>query len=141
MRYFGEPADALSAVRSQIYRLLDDFAGAGETAWTGAWTPPTDVRVDDGQVILEMELPGVARDDVEVQVAGQVVTVTAERKADTPEGQEVLRAERATGRFERSFSLPWALDAEGVQAKLEKGVLRVSVPRAKVTVVRVNAEG
>jgi HSP20 family protein len=132
--------ETLSAVRSQLHRLLDDFAGAAEQSWLGAWAPPADIQVNDGEISIQMELPGVAREDVEVRVAGQVVTIAGERKAETAEGDEPIRAERLTGKFERSFALPWALGAEGVQAKLDKGVLSVTVPRARVTVVTVNAE-
>ncbi len=140
MRYLDDPLDTLSSVRNQLYRLLDDFAGAAERTWLGVWTPPTDIQVSDGEVTLVMELPGVARDDVEVRVAGQVVTIAGERKIEKAEGDEVIRAERSSGKFERSFALPWPLEGEGVQAKLESGLLTVTVPRAKVTVVKVNAE-
>jgi len=140
MRYLDDPFDMLANVRAQLYRLLDEFAAAVEPMWAGGWVPATDIRVGDGEVTLEAEVPGLAREDIEVTVAGQVVTIAGERKAERAEGEEFVRQERPTGRFERSFSLPWALEAEGVQAKLENGVLRVTVPRAKVTVVKVEAE-
>ncbi len=135
---FEETWDTISRLRSRLYRLLDEF-GRPERA-VSEWTPPADIYAREASVIITLEVPGVAREDLDVRVDGNVVTISGERKPGG-EGEEVLRAERPAGRFRRSFALPWQLDADHVDARLERGVLTVTIPRSGARVIKVEAEG
>ncbi len=131
MRVSTGRTDMLAGVRSQLYRLLDEFAAAppgpgGEAA------PAMDIEAGPDQVVITAEVPGLARDDLDVRVAGATITISGRPRGAEVEGERLLRAERPRTRFERSFALPWALDPEGVQARLDRGVLTVTVSRAVV---------
>jgi len=89
----------------------------------------------DGQYI-EAELPGMTMDDVEVLVRGNEVTINGERKIgqrDQSSGEAMAwhRRERAQGKFSRTFTLPWEIDADRVEAKLRDGVLTVYLPKTE----------
>lgn len=77
-----------------------------------------------------MDLPGVHRDDLEVTTVGDELTVIGQRaRPELPEGADVRRTERAFGRFRRSIRMPADVDVDRVGAKLENGVLRLTLPR------------
>jgi HSP20 family protein len=89
-----------------------------------------DVYEDGESYVVEIALPGVSPDNVEVTVLGNAVTVRGEWPA-RPEGRNYLHAERGGGRFERSISLPTELDANKAEAHAEHGVLRLTLPKAE----------
>ena len=83
----------------------------------------------EGYWIL-MDLPGLHRDDIEVTTVGDELTVGGQRaRPELPEGAEVRRSERGFGRFRRSIRMPADVDVNRVGAKLENGVLRLTLPR------------
>jgi HSP20 family protein len=84
---------------------------------------------DEGYWIL-MDLPGLHRDDLEVTTVGDELTVSGQRaRPELPDGAEVRRSERGFGRFRRSIRMPADVDVSKVGAKLENGVLRLTLPR------------
>ena len=91
-----------------------------------------DLQETESGYALSFDLPGVREDAVELSIHDDVVSLRAERSApaERPEGTKMLRAERSTAVFERRFRLPRAVNAEGVEARLEHGVLHVSLPLA-----------
>ena len=94
----------------------------------GAFTPLADVEETDDAYVAEIELPGIASDDLSVEVAGRRLTVTGERKEKERVG--ILRKRtRTVGRFHYEVLLPGEVDEENVQASLEAGVLTVRVPK------------
>jgi len=81
---------------------------------------------------VEAELPGLAMEDIEVLVTGNELTISGERKIGAaPEGAGYQRRERAAGRFSRTLTLPWEVDAEKVQATLHDGVLTITLPKCE----------
>jgi len=89
-----------------------------------------DILATPGEVLILAEVPGMSREQVSVQVNGSVVTISGERAADDGAGQALVR-ERPAGRFSRSFSLAYELDPAGVSARLQDGLLQVSIPRRR----------
>lgn len=80
--------------------------------------------------MLRADLPGLDRDDVEIEVKDGVLTVSGERKAEHEDkGEGYHRVERSFGRFSRSLGLPQGVDAGQVEASFERGVLEVKVPK------------
>jgi HSP20 family protein len=131
MRYAPDVDDLFSSLRARLYRLLDEFAAPVAEAPEEAWLPPTDVAIRDDTVIITVEVPGARREDLEVEVSNHVITISGWRGRQMEPGDNLLRGGRPLGRFRRSFSLPWPLDAEAAVARLRRGVLTVQVPRAK----------
>jgi len=94
------------------------------------WVPPVDVRESEGEYAFEIEVPGLAKDDVQVEAEGNTLTVRGERKqVEEPERGKPYRTERRYGRFERSFEIGDGFDASKINAHLENGVLRVTLPK------------
>lgn len=90
-----------------------------------------DVKESPAEYKVLAELPGVAKDDVSVEIDGNRVSITGEvrRESEQKEGERVLRSERYYGSVYRSFVLPVEIDQEGSQAKYENGVLELTLPK------------
>ena len=90
-----------------------------------------DVAEKDGAYLVTAELPGVKKEDIQVQIDGAQVTLSAEvkREKDVAEGEQVLHAERAYGKVSRSFTLPQELDEAKAEAKFRDGVLELTLPK------------
>lgn len=126
---WADPTADLFRLREQLYRLLDDsFASQQGVEAPRSFSPNVDILTADDQVLILVGVPGMAREDLSVQVEASVVTISGERKPATLEGR-LYRRERPAGAFSRSFSLGYDLDPDSVEAKLEDGLLRVSVQR------------
>jgi HSP20 family protein len=97
-----------------------------------AW-PALNTWEDADGAWIEAELPGLGMDDVELLVSGADVTINGERKAQDPKGAAWYRRERSHGRFSRTLTLPWPIDADKVEAKLQDGVLTIRLPRSEST--------
>src|SRR5262245_18570394 len=103
------PFNEINRIRNEILRIFEDpfgFASAASTLFEG-WTPPVDVHEDKDKIIVRAELPGMKKEDIEVTVVGETLTISGERKQEEEkrEGQ-TYRSERYLGRFQRSISLP-----------------------------------
>ena len=94
------------------------------------WLPATDVIERDDAYVLRTDLPGLAQEDVKIEVEDNVLTISGERKSEseTTEGS-YRRVERAFGTFSRRLQLPEGVDAEAISASFDKGVLEISVPK------------
>ena len=126
---WADPTEDLFRLRERLYRLLDaSFVSEQAVQPPGSFSPNVDILATDEQVIMLVEVPGMNRDDLSVQVRDSVVTIAGERTLPGTDG-EFHRRERRAGRFSRSFSLAYELDPDTVAAKLEDGLLRVTVQR------------
>jgi HSP20 family protein len=108
-------------------------AGAGGREPAGEWTPAVDVYETADRFVLAAEIAGVRREDVSIELLGNVLTLRGNRPAERGGvgAEGYLRMEVPSGRFERSFALPGAVAPEGVEAVLRDGVLTVTVARGK----------
>ncbi|MDH4099226.1 MAG: Hsp20/alpha crystallin family protein [Nitrospirota bacterium] len=97
---------------------------------SGTVLPAADVWVAEDRAVVAIELPGVDPEAVEISVSGRLLTLSGERKAEeTIEGAAHYHQERWTGKFSRSFKLPFTVDSEKVEAKFNRGVLKVTLPK------------
>lgn len=111
----------------QAKPALERFFGDAES---NAWTPRVDVREEPSRFVILADLPGVDPADIEVQMDRNVLTLKGERKSDSKqEGAKFTRVERHHGSFERRFTLPDSVDADGVEASGKHGVLEISIPK------------
>lgn len=127
-------------------RLFDDtferFLGVAPRADAGARTPALDVSESDKAYTVKVDLPGVEKSDVKVNIEGRRVSIEAEtkREEEKKEGDRVVYRERSVSSFARSFTLAHDLNEAESNAKLENGVLTLtlakkqSTPTARITV-------
>ena len=122
----------LMRLQDEVNRLFEDFfQDMPAPRGYAAGYPGVNLWEDADAAWVEAELPGLGMEDVEILVTGNEVTINGERKITAPEGATYHRRERASGRFSRAMTLPWALDADKVEAKLHDGVLTVKLPKAE----------
>lgn len=129
------PLRELDDVTTQMRRMLDETFGgvlAGQPfgSLASSWSPLVDVEETDDAYVVEAELPGVKRSDVDVELVGNELVITGEVKERERKG--VLRRQtRRTGRFDYRVGLPDTVDADKVDASLVDGVLNVRVPKSE----------
>ena len=113
----------LAALRERMNRLFDESMAPGEPAWT----PPADVYRVHGQVVITVELPGVADDAVTVETEGRILRVRGQRTA-APGERGALQLERSYGPFLREFPLPEGARIADRHQSCKDGVLRIEIP-------------
>ncbi len=128
-----DPYNALACWRRDMGRLVgnglravnEDFA-SGESNWT----PAIDIREVDNGYVLRADLPGVQRDDVEITMDRNVLTIRGKREVTgSDDDGRVLRSERISGSYCRRLTLPATIDKDGISAQYENGVLEVMLPK------------
>ena len=125
-----EPAREVDSLQSEVNRVFDAFFGNGSGGHARRWVPAMDLVETDEQLVLRADLPGLSRDDVEIEVKDGALTVSGERKAETEERSEgFYRVERSFGRFSRSMTVPDGVDAAAIAASFADGVLEVRIPK------------
>jgi HSP20 family protein len=120
-------------LRDAIDRLMEGSVIAPGTFGSGGF-PPTDIFVTDDSVIVEMSLPGVNPDDLNISVTGDTVAISGEVKHEHEgqKGQAVL-SEIWRGKFQRSFTVPVEVDAAKAEASYENGLLILTLPKSEAT--------
>jgi HSP20 family protein len=126
-----DPFRDLATFHNRVNQVLGDvFVRDEALAQTSHWVPPVDIYETEGHdVVIKAELPEMAREDIDVTVDHQTLTIKGTRKApaDVPEDR-YRRVERRYGTFSRSFTLPNTLDVTKVSADYKNGVLTVKLP-------------
>ena len=123
---FSDPYAELDRLNQQLRRYLEHWGELPSLG--GAFTPLADVEETDDAYMVEVELPGVKRDDVSIEVAGRRLTVSGERKERERVGI-LRRRTRTVGRFHYEVVVPGEIEDEGVSASMDEGVLTVRLPK------------
>jgi HSP20 family protein len=101
-----------------------------EGLMTSAWIPPVDIAEDADRISVIAELPGFKEEDVKVEVQGDVLTISGERRRESEnKDRDYRRVERSYGEFRRSFTLPASVDRENVKANFSDGLLKLELPK------------
>jgi HSP20 family protein len=100
-----------------------------------------DLKVDiyekDDTIVINAELPGVAKEDISVDIKGKLVTLGGERKSDEEIKEDnCYRRERRYGKFERTFNLPFEVNSDSVKATYSNGILRLDIPKPEEQVAK-----
>ena len=111
----------------RLIRTTSPADGVRPPVRNSAWAPPVDVLDAQTHYVLRLDVPGVDQDAVSVQLERGVLHVKGERKATEDAGYTMR--ERKIGAFARNFRLPDAIDAEGIEAKYDRGVLEIRIPK------------
>jgi HSP20 family protein len=127
----------LSSLQNEIDRVFDRFFPSAEDAQEGTsrqpvWRPRMDLLESDETYRLHLDMPGMRQEDLTIRYQNDELVISGEReRPHTDEDEEFVRAERSVGQFRRAFTLPRTIDAEGIRATYESGVLTVTVPKAE----------
>jgi HSP20 family protein len=118
-------------------RLFDDFGFGrsflptfgGFDRGTFEWTPQTEVFVRNNQMVVRADLPGLTKDDVNVDLEENRITIRGERKSEHEENKKgIYRSERSYGSFYRTIPLPEGVDGDKAKASFNNGVLEITMP-------------
>lgn len=126
-----DPFRRLAVIDGRLDRLFNEpFLHDGSANTPGDWLPPVDIfETDRHDLVIKVELPDVAREDIEVAVDRSTLTIKGVKKATGDVRKEQYRhVERTCGTFSRSFALPDTVDAGKVTADYRNGVLTVTLP-------------
>jgi len=129
----GWPTE-LSRIRNEINRIFEDpFALAWpSTSFYEGWAPPVDIYEDKDKYIVKAELPGMKKEDINVSLDGNTLSISGERKHEEEKREgESYRSERYFGRFQRSVTLPAVVQADKIEASYKEGVLSVHLPKSE----------
>lgn len=122
------PMDELDRFQREMMRAFSGSTGG----YAGGSISRANLWVNETEGVLAVEAPGVKPEEIEVSVVDSTVTVQFKRDEDKLDSSEsYIRRERRAGSVTRSFEMPFAVDAEKVQAKYENGVLQVKLPCAE----------
>lgn len=124
---------AMGLLRS-MNRMFTDFDRhyTNGFVWKISDGAPRTSMYDSGdKLVIAAELPGIKKEDLNVKVQGKYLELSGERKIDIPDGFEKRRIERDVNTFTRSFTLPYDIDVDKVEAKLENGILTLTLPKAE----------
>ena len=98
----------------------------------GSWSPAVDIYDRGNEVVIHAEIPGMKKEDIDVRVENNVLTVRGKKERSEEVKEEgYFRTERSYGSFSRSFSLPSTVDASKISAEYKEGVLTLNVPKAE----------
>lgn len=128
MLYRMTTSAPIFGLRREIDRLFEDtFAREG-----GSFTPAVDIKENEKEIRLEVELPGLKPENVEVIAENGVLTIRGEKRSERKEGEDERYqiVERTYGTFLRTFQLPQGVDEDLIKGQFEHGVLNVSIPKA-----------
>lgn len=117
------------SVQREMDQVFDTFFGAngnGNGHATG-YSAPASLGEEEGRWCVEVDLPGVKQEDIDITLEKNTLRITAERKG--PEDRKYWHQERAYGRFERLFTLPETVNPESIEAELREGVLYLTLAK------------
>ena len=135
-----DPFRDLRNLQEEVNRLFTGNVGRtfdDEGIARGSWSPSVDIYENKEQIVLEAELPGMNREDFDLSIENNVITLRGERRFEKKEDTDNYhRVERAYGSFTRSFTVPNSVSGEGASADYRNGVLRVTLPKREDTKAR-----
>ena len=130
---FGELQTDLENMVQQLFG--DRVVSRPNTATN--WVPRSDVSESEAGYEVELELPGLTADDINIEIKEGILEVAGESKrADLAEGEKALRRERAFGAFRRKFEFPVTVDADKISAEFNNGILKLRIPKSEKVLPR-----
>lgn len=142
-----DPFREFNQLQRQMNRWMEDYGtqaarGRDELMTSGTFVPAVDVYEDEHNIVLNVEVPGIKQDDIDIRLENNTLTIRGERKFEQEVKEENFhRIERNYGAFTRSFTLPNTVDPEQVSADYDNGVLKVKLAKraeAKPKQIKVN---
>ena len=128
-----DPWMTMPTLQHRINRLFDDMLPAAEEEMgLYNWQPLVDTFEKDNAIEIRAELPGIKKEDVDIDVRNNVLTVSGERSHDEDVNEgDFYRRERFYGKFQRAIPLPDNVDTDNIDAQYDEGVLKITVPKTE----------
>ena len=124
------PINALFDLQRALDSRLDSGWLSDTTSGTGAF-PPINVFQQGDDIVAILEVPGVGKEDLVIQVKGKALRISGKKAIAYPEGASLHRRERLSGSFDRTLTVPMQINADGIKAEYRDGVLALFIPRAE----------
>ena len=123
-------------VQQEVRRLFQELVhqpwGASAPNRDAGWQPRCDMVETDEAIVVDVELPGVKHEDVRLEVQGDVLRITGERRAMTQrQGRNYHYLEQQYGHFERQLRLPRSVDRDAIRAEFDNGILSITLPKLR----------
>ncbi len=122
-----DPFKDLEELQERVNRVFQDHFGRGQTG-ERTWAPIVDIYEDENSIVLKAELPGMRKEDINIEVTKDSLSITGERKF---EKKKYVRVERPYGPFARTFAINTPFDASAVKASYKDGILELIVPKSE----------
>jgi len=124
--------DRLSSLRNELDRLFDLSWSGRDSGLLSGWSPALDVSDEKDHFVVNAELPGLKKEEINLSFQDGVLSISGERKQskENKEG-ETFRSERHFGKFQRSVTLPAAVDSSKISASYKDGILAVTLPKSE----------
>lgn len=127
-----DPFRDLEELQDRVNRLFQERLGHGQ-AQERSWAPIVDVYENADSIVLLAELPGMRREDIDIEVTSDSLTIKGERKFLQEDGKNYVRVERPYGPFSRTFAINTPIDSQRVKASYRDGILEIVVPKSEET--------
>jgi HSP20 family protein len=131
--------NTLRNLQREVDDIFNQFFGrrSEDDSPSALWAPSTDLVETDDAYRMHLDVPGMSKEDIEINIRNRTLTVSGERtRTHSEEAEDYVRTERAFGRFHRSFTLPDAVDPNNIEAHYDNGVLQISVPKTETAARR-----
>lgn len=126
------PFDRLTSLRDEMNRLWDFSFPSRDSGLFSGWSPALDVHEDQDNLVVTVELPGMKKEDIDLSLHDGVLTISGERRHEREQKEgETFRSERYFGKFQRSVTLPTAVNFNNVKASYKDGILTIDLPKAE----------
>ncbi len=124
---FTELEDRFSQLGEDVSRFVNNIIK--ETRTGDGFKPQTDVFLDEGNLVILIDLPGMSKKEIKLSVKNSTLTISGERKPEISESFEIIKSERSFGRFSRAFSIPENVNSADIKASFSQGVLKIVIPK------------
>jgi len=125
-----KPASLFGQFDNEINRLFFNAHATDAANQAHDWTPAVDIREEENRYVLEADIPGISRENLDITLEDSVLTIKGERTVTSEENNEgYRRRERAHGSFVRQFTLPDTVNTEAISAAVVNGVLEIGIPK------------
>lgn len=131
-KFYPGSWNEMERLQSEMNRLFEAASYPSRRTRPAGGYPAMNVWSNEEQMLVSAELPGIETKDIDISVAGDMLTISGSRSAEeVDDSVRQHRQERICGKFSRSIQLPYEVESDKVEARLEKGVLTVKLPRAE----------
>ena len=123
-----EPLREFESLSNRLERIFNDFSGD----FSNQFHPRIDISEDEKNIYVDVEVPGIKKEDMQLSLQDNILTISGEKKSETKEkNKNFYRSERSYGSFQRSFTLPADVNRDKTEAKFEDGILKITVEKSQ----------